>query len=127
MVATNINDIDFNAAEIRVIGKGNKQRIVPLGAAALKALKKWLPQRALCSSTIQPEKVGSALFVGQKGKRLTERAVQLRLKKAAAALNDSQNLHPHMLRHSFASHLLESSGDLRAVQEMLGHLSLIHI
>lgn len=124
LVASDVNDIDFNNAEIRVTGKGNKQRIVPLGRAAIAALQTWLKQRALCLDAHTRNSPEQALFISLQGNRLTARAVQLRLKKAITRLDALQNLHPHMLRHSFASHILESSGDLRAVQEILGHSDL---
>lgn len=105
--------------EIRVTGKRGKARIIPVGSQARKALALWLADRALIAN---PDE--SALFVGKRGKRITHRAVQLRLDKMAMERGVSTHVHPHMLRHSFASHVLQSSGDLRAVQEMLGHASI---
>jgi integrase/recombinase XerC len=120
---------DVNAADgtVRVTGKGNKTRVVPVGRPALAALDAWLAQRALLALEHASEHASedkTALFLGQGGKRLGPRAVQLRFKHWAAKLGLDRSLHPHMLRHSFASHVLQSSGDLRAVQEMLGHASI---
>ena len=115
--------VDFDAAEVTVTGKGNKRRSVPVGAAALQALQSWLAVRsALAKSQITAD--ASALFLTARGNRMTPRAVQTRLKAHALALGIPVNVHPHVLRHSFASHVLQSSGDLRAVQEMLGHASI---
>ena len=104
---------------MRVTGKGAKTRIVPVGSHALAAIKAWLPQR---DAMVRGEE--TALFVGKEGRRLSPRAVQARLKHWALKLGLSAKVHPHVLRHSFASHVLQSSGDLRAVQEMLGHASI---
>jgi integrase/recombinase XerC len=112
------NDIDFSDATVRVIGKGSKTRIVPVGSHALRAITEWLKQRA----TFMVD--GNALFVSRAGRRLTPRAIQYRMKSWALKLGLNIELYPHKLRHSFASHLLQSSGDLRAVQEMLGHASI---
>jgi len=112
-------DINFSDATVRVTGKGAKTRVVPVGSQALAALKKWLVERALLV------KEGTeALFVNRNGTRLTARAIQYRMKQWALKLGLAANVHPHVLRHSFASHVLQSSGDLRAVQEMLGHASI---
>jgi integrase/recombinase XerC len=111
--------LDLASGEVRVLGKGSKERIVPVGAAARSALARWLGER---------RKLGNvdahAVFVGQSGRRLTPRAIELRLAQWAVRQGLTQHVHPHMLRHSFASHVLQSSGDLRAVQEMLGHASI---
>ncbi|MFN7086898.1 MAG: tyrosine recombinase XerC [Burkholderiales bacterium] len=112
-------DVDYDDATVRVTGKGNKTRIVPVGSHALAALEAWLRQRSAIADLDE-----HALFVGKNGGRLSPRSVQLRLKHWAARLGLSSNVHPHVLRHSFASHVLQSSGDLRAVQEMLGHASI---
>ena len=104
---------------VRVTGKGNKTRIVPLGSFAIQALRTWLTVRAQLALPSEP-----ALFVGQRGKRISPRVVQLRMKQWGVKQGITSNLHPHMLRHSFATHVLQSSGDLRAVQEMLGHASI---
>jgi integrase/recombinase XerC len=111
--------VDLATAEVRVWGKGAKERIVPVGAAALQAVRAWLPVRAGVANA-DPK----ALFVGRSGKRITPRAIERRLADWALRQGLSRHVHPHMLRHSFASHLLQSSGDLRAVQEMLGHASI---
>ncbi len=113
------DDIDTTEGVVRVTGKGGKTRVVPVGRHALTALEKWLAPRALLAASGE-----TALFVGRNGSRLGVRAVQLRLKHWALQLGLDSTLHPHMLRHSFASHVLQSSGDLRAVQEMLGHASI---
>lgn len=112
--------IDFEAGEVTVTGKGNKRRSVPVGAAALKALRTWLAVRQQMTAPTD----AFALFVAVRGKRMTPRAVQSRIKAHALALGIPVHVHPHVLRHSFASHVLQSSGDLRAVQEMLGHASI---
>jgi len=110
---------DIAAGEVRVTGKGSKTRIVPLGRFAITALKAWLVVRD------QLAKAGeTALFVGQRGSRISPRVVQLRMKQWGIKQGITSNVHPHLLRHSFATHVLQSSGDLRAVQEMLGHASI---
>ena len=118
LIALDIDDIDLRAGDMRVLGKGNKQRDLPIGRQAVKAVNQWLQQRPLCECTEQPTR---ALFLSQSGKRISRRSVQARFKRMALQKGLSQHLHPHKLRHSFASHILESSGDLRAVQELLGH------
>ncbi len=111
--------VDMQEAEVRVTGKGGKQRIVPVGKPALDALQDWLAIRAtLLKADPHP------LFLTERGTRISTRLIQLRLKAHAQTLDIPANVHPHMLRHSFASHVLQSSGDLRAVQEMLGHSSI---
>ncbi len=112
-------DVSFSDATVRVTGKGNKTRVVPVGSHALQALKAWMTVRD--SLAKQDE---AALFVSQNGGAITPRAIQLRLKTWSIKQGLPGNVHPHMLRHSFASHVLQSSGDLRAVQEMLGHASI---
>lgn len=116
LVGLDCHDLDMAAGEVLVLGKGRVERKLPVGRMALKALRGWLDVRA---EMAKPEE--TALFVGQRGKRLSTRNVQLRLRQFGCALGSDQTLHPHLFRHSFASHLLESSGDLRAVQELLGH------
>jgi integrase/recombinase XerC len=113
--------VDLSEGLVRVTGKGNKVRIVPVGSMALRALRDWLAVRA---DAMPPGTTENALFVGQQGKRLGVRAIQLRLKHYSVKQGMDEPVHPHMLRHAFASHMLESSGDLRAVQELLGHASI---
>ncbi len=121
LVNLDINHIDFAEGTIEVTGKGNKTRIVPLGSHAIDAIQKWLQSRE--SITINPLNK-QAVFITQQGNRISPRAVQYRLKTWAIKQGVSANVHPHMLRHSFASHVLQSSQDLRAVQEMLGHANI---
>ncbi|HLP98039.1 MAG TPA: tyrosine recombinase XerC [Sideroxyarcus sp.] len=112
-------DMDFADASVRVTGKGNKTRIVPLGSHAIAALQAWLAVR---EQVAKPDE--TALFVGSRGARIAPRTVELQLDKWALKQGLNTGVHPHMLRHSFATHVLQSSGDLRAVQEMLGHASI---
>ncbi len=105
--------------EVTVLGKGSKTRRVPVGARALESLEAWLAVRSSHAAPDEP-----ALFVGERGLRVSPRVVQLRLKRWARKAGVAADVHPHVLRHSFASHVLQSSGDLRAVQEMLGHASI---
>lgn len=112
-------DSALHEGEIRVLGKRSKMRLVPVGSKAREALAAWAQVRG---SLAGPEE--AALFVGQRGRRLGQRMIQLRLSRQAQLAGLSRHVHPHMLRHSFASHVLQSSGDLRAVQEMLGHASI---
>lgn len=117
LVSLDVESVDLNAQRVRVTGKGNKTRIVPIGSKAVSAISRYLPHRYLWLENDDP-----ALFISEKlGTRLSTRAVQQRLKKAAMRAGIAQNMYPHLLRHCFASHLLSGSGDLRAVQEMLGH------
>jgi len=115
----NIGDCHLGEATVTVTGKGEKMRLVPVGSCALQAIECWLKVRS--ERALENE---SALFVSQRGKRISHRAIQQRVKQMGQQQGISQPLHPHMLRHSFASHLLESSGDLRGVQELLGHANL---
>lgn len=112
-------DIDFDQGMARITGKGSKTRLVPVGKQALQALQAWLPIRAALLPTGE-----TALFLSQHGRRIHTRTIALRLKQRALLQGLDNNVHPHALRHSFASHLLQSSSDLRAVQEMLGHASI---
>jgi integrase/recombinase XerC len=114
-----LDDVNVRDATVRVTGKGAKTRVVPVGSFALAALQAWAPVRR---EIARPGE--KALFVGRDGTALGPRAVQVRLKQWALKLGLADKVHPHTLRHSFASHLLQSSGDLRAVQEMLGHASI---
>ncbi len=111
--------LDLDAAEVRVTGKGSKTRIVPVGSHAMSALRAWMEVRP--GLALREER---ALFVGARGARISPRVVQLRLKQWGIRQGLNAGVHPHVLRHSFASHVLQSSGDLRAVQEMLGHASI---
>ena len=111
--------LDLNAGEVRVTGKGSKTRIVPLGQFAIAALQAWLAIRDPIAKQNE-----TALFVGPRGSRISPRVVQLRMKQWGITQGITSNVHPHLLRHSFATHVLQSSGDLRAVQEMLGHASI---
>ena len=119
LTGLDVNDVDAAAGEARVTGKGAKTRVVPVGRPALEAISRWLPARANLAAPGE-----TALFVGRRGRRLLPREVQRRIKRWAGAAGIGEDVHPHMLRHSFASHVLQSSGDLRAVQEMLGHASI---
>jgi integrase/recombinase XerC len=119
LVGLDLAALNLASGEVRVTGKGSKTRIVPVGHAARAALRVWLAHRAAVASGAQP-----ALFVNARGERISARTVQERIKRWALKQGLSTHVHPHMLRHSFASHLLQSSGDLRAVQEMLGHASI---
>jgi integrase/recombinase XerC len=110
---------DLADGEIRVLGKRNKTRIVPVGGKAREAIQHWVERRGEVAKAEE-----AALFVGQRGARIHPRVVEERLKRRALAQGMRVGVHPHMLRHSVASHLLQSSGDLRAVQEMLGHSSI---
>ena len=111
--------VDVADATVHVTGKGSKRRSVPVGGPALQALQAWLAHRDSLARADEP-----ALFVGQRGTRLTSSQVRSRLKRRAVVAGLPTHVHPHMLRHSFASHLLQSSGDLRAVQELLGHANI---
>ncbi|SDW94242.1 integrase/recombinase XerC [Marinobacter mobilis] len=112
-------DLDRRSAELRVMGKGSKERLLPVGRKALTAVQGWLPVREQLADGNE-----TALFVSQRGQRISVRSIQTRLKRWGIAKGADQRLYPHLLRHSFASHMLESSGDLRAVQELLGHADI---
>ena len=112
-------DLDLAEGSARVTGKGARRRVVAVGGPARRALEGWLAVRGAWAAPDEP-----ALFVGRRGARLSRRAIQQRVEARARAAGLPQHVHPHMLRHSFATHLLESSGDLRAVQELLGHADI---
>ena len=114
-----VDRLDLAEGEVRVLGKGSKERVVPVGAKARKAIAAWLAKRPELAA-----KGETAMFVGPRGARLSPRTIERRLAAWAIRQGLGRHVHPHMLRHSFASHVLQSSGDLRAVQEMLGHASI---
>ena len=120
LVNIHISDIDMSEQTLKVLGKGNKFRIVPIGRKAIEALNLWILQRNKLNKILDSE----LLFLNQHGKKLTARAIQYRLKFWAQKNNIPENIHPHLLRHSFASHVLQSSQDLRAVQELLWHSNI---
>ena len=119
LVDLDLGGVDLNGAMVRVVGKGNKAREVPVGGKAISALRNWLKVRPGIAKADE-----TALFVSKLGKRLSHRSVQKRMKELGLKQGLLANVHPHRLRHSFASHMLESSGDLRAVQELLGHADI---
>ena len=119
LVSLNPDALNVSEGTVRVTGKGSKDRVVPLGSHAIAALQQWLPMRSTFAKDNE-----LALFINRNGGRISARAVQLRMKEWGIKQGISSNVHPHLLRHSFASHVLQSSGDLRAVQEMLGHASI---
>jgi integrase/recombinase XerC len=119
LVGLDLEHLDLVDRTVRVTGKGDKTRVVPVGRLALDAIRQWL--------LVRPNMAGSdqtAIFVSRRGLRLAPRSIQARLNRWAIKQGHPTRVHPHMLRHSFATHLLESSGDLRAVQELLGHSSI---
>jgi len=115
----NLGDVDMHDATVRVTGKGNKDRIVPVGRQALKALLRWAMTRADLANADE-----KALFVSNRGSRISKRSVQSRVKHWAQQQGIDANVYPHLFRHSFATHVLESSHDLRGVQELLGHANI---
>jgi len=119
LISINMGDIDFGDRILTVTGKGKKMRSVPVGKHAIKAIKNWLKRRQAMVNDSE-----KALFISNRGKRISPRSVQERLKQWAIKQGLPNHVHPHMLRHSFASHMLESSSDLRAVQELLGHADI---
>lgn len=120
LASLNIHSLDWKNRELRVRGKGNKERLLPFGGKALTALEQWLEARQQWPGAQDNE----ALFINRRGARLSTRSIQLRFEKVAQQRGLDRHLHPHMLRHSFATHMLEASSDLRAVQELLGHANL---
>ena len=126
LVGLDVSGVDLQDRTVRVLGKGHKTRIVPVGRHAIAALKKWLTQRAALTQ-MNPSSSSAhsgPMFVGKTGRPLSVRAVQLRVGTWARRQGLTMHVHPHMFRHSFATHLLESSGDLRGVQELLGHADI---
>jgi len=121
LVNLDLGQVDFSEGTITVTGKGNKTRVVPLGQYAMSAINNWLKQRP---SLLIKNPKETAVFISKQGNRLSSRNVQYRMKAWAIKQGIDSSVHPHMLRHSFASHVLQSSGDLRAVQEMLGHANI---
>ncbi len=121
LASVNVNDLDSQTKLLTITGKGRKTRTVPIGATALQAIARWLEVRPPdCVGTVD----SGALFTSNRGRRVSVRNIQARLKLQGRKSGMHQDIHPHMLRHSFASHMLESSGDLRAVQELLGHANI---
>ncbi|WP_171531984.1 site-specific tyrosine recombinase/integron integrase [Acinetobacter defluvii] len=116
-----IQDIDFNRQLLRITGKGNKTRIVPFGSKAKQSLINWLKIYRIWQGEFKPD---SSVFITQKGNAITPRQIENRVKYQAQRAGVNVDLHPHLLRHCFASHMLSNTGDLRAVQEMLGHSNL---
>ena len=116
-----MNDIDFSRQLLRVTGKGKKTRVIPFGSKAKQSLIEWLKIYRIWKGSFSSE---SAVFVSQRGDALTPRQIESRVKIQAQRAGVSVDLHPHLLRHCFASHMLSASGDLRSVQEMLGHTNL---
>ncbi len=119
LVGLNLVDLDLKDRTVRVLGKGSKTRVVPVGTQAIAALQAWLRERAGLAAVGE-----TAVFVGKGGRRLGARAVQLRVAEYAKRAGLDVKVHPHLFRHSFATHLLESSQDLRGVQELLGHANI---
>jgi integrase/recombinase XerC len=119
LVGLDVDDLDFGDRTVRVTGKGSKSRVVPVGRHALEAVRAWVKVRGAYCGVEQ-----RAMFVSVRGTRLAARTIQSRIKHWAVVQGSPTHVHPHMLRHSFATHLLESRGDLRAVQELLGHASI---
>ncbi len=119
LVSIDLHDLDLKSAQLEVTGKGAKTRQVPIGRKAVEALQRWIKVRGGLAKEDEP-----ALFVSSRGKRIHPRTIQQRMKEWALKHGASRSIHPHLLRHSFASHMLESSGDLRAVQELLGHADI---
>ncbi|MRX28033.1 tyrosine recombinase XerC [Kangiella sp. HZ709] len=120
LVGVDLADLDIANTELRVLGKGKKERQVPVGATAIKAIKSWLKERF----TLLKDESQQALFLNKNGDRFGQRGIQQRLAHWGKALGLNDRLHPHKLRHSCATHVLESSSDLRGVQELLGHASI---
>ncbi len=119
LVALNVDTINFTNNEFTISGKGGRERLLPIGEHAINAVKEWLGVRSEYADSEE-----QALFVSQRGTRINARTIQYRVKDLAVKQGINNHVHPHMLRHSFASHILESSSDLRAVQDLLGHVNI---
>ena len=119
LTGLDLQDVDLADATVRVTGKGNKERVLPVGRMALRALQSWLAERSALAPTGE-----KALFVSSRGKRIANRSVQARVEHWARRQGIDSRVYPHLFRHSFATHLLESSNDLRGVQELLGHANI---
>ncbi|MCU7866527.1 MAG: tyrosine-type recombinase/integrase, partial [Candidatus Thiodiazotropha sp. (ex Lucinoma borealis)] len=119
LISLNLSNIDLKEQMVEVTGKGDKTRRVPVGKLAKEAIQRWLAIRQQMASLDE-----QALFVGVRGKRISRGTIHRQLHAWSILQGAPRNIHPHLLRHSFASHLLESSGDLRAVQELLGHANI---
>ena len=119
LVNLDMVDLDLRAGQVKILGKGNKTRYLPVGQQAREALNSWMKLRESIAKSGE-----QAVFVNNRGSRLSQRAVQKRMSELAQRTQLGVHVHPHMLRHSFASHMLESSGDLRSVQELLGHANI---
>ncbi len=119
LVGIDLADLDLADCTVRVTGKGSRMRVLPVGESAITALRRWLAQRDRFAGAD-----ATAVFVSQRGRRISPRAVQARIKYWARRQGIDVNLYPHLFRHSFATHMLESSGDLRGVQELLGHADI---
>jgi integrase/recombinase XerC len=124
LVGLDLGSVDLADRTVRVLGKGGKVRVVPIGRFAVTALRQWLAERSALLGPARAADPAGAVFVTRGGRRLGARAVQLRVELWARRQGLGVHLHPHMFRHSFASHLLESSGNLRGVQELLGHADI---
>ncbi|MGL5003306.1 MAG: tyrosine-type recombinase/integrase, partial [Casimicrobium sp.] len=121
LIGLNLEHVDLAGGEIRVYGTGRKERVLPLGAKALDALREWLPIR---SAHLGAQSTETAVFIGTRGARVAAPVVRRALASTAQQQGIASHVHPHRLRHSFASHVLQSSRDLRAVQELMGHASI---
>ena len=119
LASLDLRDLDLESGTLRVTGKGSKTRELPVGRYAIEAIQRWLTVRSEIDKTGE-----QALFLSRQGRRISHRSIQQRFKQRASRQGLDVPLHPHMLRHSFASHMLESSADLRAVQELLGHADI---
>ncbi len=129
LVNLNLDALDFSEGTVTVTGKGNKTRIVPMGSHASNAIKVWLEKRTTIllkhvDKNIQNNAAAKPVFIGLQGRRISARNIQYRIKEWSIKQGINSSVHPHLLRHSFATHVLQSSGDLRAVQEMLGHANI---